>query len=105
METTIQISGLSKSYTGNKVIENLSLSVAAGEVYGLLGANGAGKSTTIECILGTREADSGTVRILGIDLILSRLVDTFSSRILYPMLLLSGNHSIAAVLSWEEDLH
>ena len=40
-----------------------------------------------------------------IELILSRLVDTFSSRILYPMLFLSGNHSIAAVLSWEEDLH
>lgn len=67
METTIQISGLSKSYTGNKVIENLSLSVDAGEVYGLLGANGAGKSTTIECILGTREANSGTVRILGLN--------------------------------------
>lgn len=67
METTIEISGLSKSYAGNKVIENLSLSVAAGEVYGLLGANGAGKSTTIECILGTREADSGTVRILGLN--------------------------------------
>lgn len=67
METTIQIRGLSKSYAGNKVIENLSLSVAAGEVYGLLGANGAGKSTTIECILGTREADSGTVRILGLN--------------------------------------
>lgn len=67
METTIQVKGLSKSYAGNKVIENLSLSVAAGEVYGLLGANGAGKSTTIECILGTREADSGTVRILGLN--------------------------------------
>ena len=40
-----------------------------------------------------------------IRLILSRLVDTFSSRILYPMLLLSGNHSIAVVLSWEESLH
>ena len=40
-----------------------------------------------------------------IDVILSRLVDTFSSRILYPMLPLSGNHSIAVVLSWEEDLH
>ena len=39
------------------------------------------------------------------EMILSRLVDTFSSGILYPMLLLSGNHSIAAVLSWEEDLH
>ena len=41
----------------------------------------------------------------GKEMILSRLVDTFSSRILYPMLLLSGNHSIAAVLSWEEGLH
>lgn len=67
MKTTIQISGLSKSYSKNKVIENLSLSVTAGEVYGLLGANGAGKSTTIECILGTQKADSGTVRILGFD--------------------------------------
>ncbi len=38
-------------------------------------------------------------------MILSRLVDTFSSRILYPMLLLSRNHSIAVVLSWEEAPH
>ena len=67
METTIQVRGLSKSYTRNKVIENINLSVAAGEVYGLLGANGVGKSTTIECILGTQKADSGTVRILGLD--------------------------------------
>lgn len=42
---------------------------------------------------------------LSMSMILSRLVDTFSSRILYPMLLLSGNHSIAVVLSWEEGLH
>lgn len=67
MEKTIQIKGLSKSYDGKKVIENLSFSVAAGKVYGLLGANGVGKSTTIECILGTKKADSGTVRILGLD--------------------------------------
>lgn len=67
MEETIKISGLSKSYAGKKVIENLCISVATGEVYGLLGANGAGKSTTIECILGTRKADFGTVRILGLN--------------------------------------
>ncbi len=67
MDETIRISGISKSYAGNKVIENLSISVAAGEVYGLLGANGAGKSTLIECILGTRRADSGSARILGLD--------------------------------------
>lgn len=67
MDETIRISGLSKSYAGNKVIENLSFTVGAGEVYGLLGANGAGKTTTIECMLGTRKADSGTVSILGLD--------------------------------------
>lgn len=67
MEETIQISGLSKSYDGRKVIENLSFSVTAGEVFGLLGANGAGKSTIIECVLGTRTADSGSARILGLD--------------------------------------
>lgn len=67
MNETIHISGLSKSYDGEKVIENLSLSVSAGEVFGLLGANGSGKSTAIECILGARKADSGTVRILDLD--------------------------------------
>lgn len=67
MEGIINVSGLSKSYAGSKVIENLSFSVGKGEVYGLLGANGAGKTTTIECVLGTRKADSGTVSILGLD--------------------------------------
>jgi ABC-2 type transport system ATP-binding protein len=43
----------------------LSFSVHPGEVFGLLGANGAGKSTSIECILGTKSADSGNVSILG----------------------------------------
>ena len=38
-----------------------------GAVYGLLGANGAGKSTTIECMLGTKQAGAGTVRLLGQD--------------------------------------
>ena len=66
METTIQVRGLSKSFAGNKVIDNLSLSVAANEVYGLLGANGVGKSTMIECILGTKQADSGEVSVLGL---------------------------------------
>lgn len=67
MDEIIQVTGLSKSYDGNDVIRDVSLSVAAGEVYGLLGANGAGKTTTMECILGTRKADAGTVRILGLD--------------------------------------
>lgn len=61
MQTAIKVEQLSKSYGNLLAIDQISLSVKYGTVYGLLGANGAGKSTTIECILGTKKADSGTV--------------------------------------------
>lgn len=64
MEKTIQVHHLSKSYFGKKVVDDISFTVGRGEVFGLLGANGAGKSTTIECILGTKKQDSGEVSIL-----------------------------------------
>lgn len=64
METTIRVNQLSKSYATVKAVDNLDFSVCRGEVFGLLGANGAGKSTTIECMLGTKKQDSGTVSIL-----------------------------------------
>ena len=67
MDETIKVTGLSKSYAGNKVISNIELSIGTGQVFGLLGANGAGKTTTIECILGTRKADAGSVSILGLN--------------------------------------
>lgn len=67
METTIKVEKLSKAYAGVKAVENVDISVRRGEVFGLLGANGAGKSTTIECILGTKEQDSGTVSVLGMN--------------------------------------
>ena len=63
-EKAVTVTGLSKSYSGKKVIDNLNLTIRPGQIYGLLGANGAGKSTAVECILGTRRADSGEVRIL-----------------------------------------
>ena len=62
METTIEVKNLCKSYAGIKAAENVNISICRGEVFGLLGANGAGKSTTIECILGTKKQDSGTVQ-------------------------------------------
>lgn len=67
MQTVIKVEQLSKSYGNLLAIDKISLSVKRGTVYGLLGANGAGKSTTIECILGTKKADSGTVSVLGCD--------------------------------------
>ena len=65
MREAIFVEGLTKSYNGKDVVDHLSLSVSSGTVFGLLGANGAGKSTTIECMLGIKQADSGTVRLLG----------------------------------------
>ena len=65
MSEAVLVQGLTKSYNGKTVVDHLDLSVPHGTVFGLLGANGAGKSTTIECILGTRQPDAGTVRLLG----------------------------------------
>ena len=64
MREAIFVEGLTKVYDGKTVVDHLDLSVSSGTVFGLLGANGAGKSTTIECILGTKQADAGIVRLL-----------------------------------------
>lgn len=65
MQTAIKVTDLSKSYGSQPALRNISLTVESGTVFGLLGANGAGKSTAIECILGTKAADSGRVTIFG----------------------------------------
>lgn len=64
MQEVIKVEQLTKSYGALTAVDHLSLSVDRGTVFGLLGANGAGKSTAIECILGTRKADGGSVSIL-----------------------------------------
>lgn len=72
MDEIISVKQLSKSYGNLIAVKGLDLSVMRGTVFGLLGANGAGKSTTIECILGTRKPDAGTVSILGMNPLLQR---------------------------------
>lgn len=67
MEEVIKAEHLSKSYHKNLVVRDLSITVKAGSVFGLLGANGAGKSTSIECMLGVTKSDQGKVTILGMN--------------------------------------
>lgn len=74
MKNVIEVKNLSKSYGLIKAIKNINISVDEGKVLGLLGANGAGKSTTIECILGTRKQDEGSISLLGMDPHLNRKI-------------------------------
>lgn len=63
----IQLHEVSKSFKGSPAVQNLNLEVRKGEIVGLLGANGAGKSTTINMLLGFLKPDSGEVRINELD--------------------------------------
>ena len=63
----IEVHNLCKSYNDVQVLKEINLTVEKGEVFGLLGANGAGKSTVIECILGTKNFENGKISILGMN--------------------------------------
>ncbi len=63
----IRIDGLIKRYKGRPAVDNIRFDVPTGSVFGLLGENGAGKSTTIKTILGLVKPDGGRVTTLGLD--------------------------------------
>ncbi|WP_456368062.1 ATP-binding cassette domain-containing protein [Thermococcus sp.] len=67
-EEAIVVEKLTKTYGNFKAVDNLSFSVFEGEVFGFLGPNGAGKTTTILSMLGIIIPDSGTIKILGTDI-------------------------------------
>ncbi len=65
--TVIEARNLSKHYNGIVAVDRLNLDIREGEVYGILGPNGSGKTTTILMLLGLTEPTSGSVRVLGWD--------------------------------------
>jgi ABC-2 type transport system ATP-binding protein len=67
MTTAIETAGLTKSYGSVRAIQDLSISVEAGQVFAFLGPNGSGKSTTIRLLLALQRPTSGSARILGLD--------------------------------------
>jgi ABC-2 type transport system ATP-binding protein len=66
--TLIEAQGLTKRYGDFAAVDNVSLSLRAGEIVGFLGPNGAGKTTTIKMLTGLMPADEGTVLVNGHDL-------------------------------------
>ena len=67
MNTALTITGLTKKYS-NFTLDNISFSIPSGSIVGLIGENGAGKSTTVNSILGLIKKDSGKITILGHDI-------------------------------------
>ena len=66
-ETVLDVRGLKKAFGAKFALDRIDLSVAEGEVLGILGPTGAGKTTTLRCIVGLHKPDAGTIRLAGID--------------------------------------
>ncbi|HEY0849108.1 MAG TPA: ABC transporter ATP-binding protein [Bradyrhizobium sp.] len=67
-DIAIDVKGLTKSFGGRTVVQNLSMQVKRGSIYGFLGPNGSGKTTTIRMLCGLLTPDSGTGTCLGYDI-------------------------------------
>lgn len=67
MSAAIEVDNLHKRYGSRVAVEDVSFTVAQGEILGILGRNGAGKTTTVECLVGLRTPDRGRIRVLGLD--------------------------------------
>ena len=67
-DVAIDVRGLTKSFEGREVVHDLSMQVKRGTIYGFLGPNGSGKTTTIRMLCGLLTPDSGEGRCLGYDI-------------------------------------
>ena len=65
--TAIEVERLRKRYGAKIAVDDVSFTVAEGEIFGLLGRNGAGKSSTVDCVAGLRVPDHGRIRVAGLD--------------------------------------
>lgn len=71
-ERSMVIENLTKQYTNNVVLDSLSLTINTGEVHGILGRNGVGKTTLIECTVGLKLFNQGTIKIRGMNILEDR---------------------------------
>src|SRR5262245_28455751 len=67
MDAVVELTRVSRAYGNVRAVNDVSLKLRPGECFGLLGRNGAGKSTTLRLTAGLLAADSGTVRVFGCD--------------------------------------
>lgn len=78
LEFAITIKNLHKSYGKKQVLKGLNLEVYPGELFGFIGKNGAGKSTTIDCMIGAKRFNSGEIVVGGYDIKQDPIMAKFS---------------------------
>ncbi len=99
MENILEVSHLSKSIGKNKIINDLSFEVKPGEIFGFLGPNGSGKTTTIRMIVDLISMDQGSIKILGHDITKDR------EKALAPIGAVVENPELYGYLSGRENLN
>ena len=97
-DIAIDVDGLTKSFDGKEVVRNLSLTVRRGQIYGFLGPNGSGKTTTLRMICGLLTPDGGRGTCLGYDILTER--DKIKRRVGY----MTQRFSLYQDLSIKENL-
>jgi ABC-2 type transport system ATP-binding protein len=102
-DTALAITGLTKRYDAVTVLDALELSITRGAIHGLVGLNGSGKTTTIECLLGLQGFQAGSVTVLGHEptqlyRTQGRVVAIFDTPSLHPGLTLRQNLELARLL-------
>jgi len=112
-ELALEITGLSKHYSGLKALDQVDLRVSKGEIRGLIGPNGAGKSTLVDLVTGRTPATSGRVLLNGGDISgkdirkrrMAGLSRTFQRTSIFPRLTVANNIAVACLKFPETDAH
>lgn len=109
MEYTIQTCELCKKYSGRSVVRNVSMNVPKGQIYGLLGRNGAGKTTIMKMMLGLVKRDSGSITLFNQEMIgyqrgiYARIGSTIESPGFYSNMTATENLSVFSRLRGKVD--
>jgi len=97
-ETAIQVLGLTRRFRGNWALQGIDLTIARGELFGVIGPDGAGKTTLIQCLCAILDPTQGSVRVLGLDSV------TEAARITSTIGYMSQAYSLYGDLTVEENL-